>query len=71
MEGLRSPRRLTCEIVEGKVGRKTLKGCSVGCEASGSQELLALCCSPGPLARSHSLGDKIMALRMELEGVGA
>lgn len=55
--------------VEGKVGRKTPEGLLRGLRGewepgtSGAQLL------PGAPSRSHGLGDKIMALRMELVSV--
>lgn len=71
MEGTAESQTPDLRDVEGKVGRKTPEGLLRGLrgewELGTSGDLLL----PGAPSTGHSLGDKIMALRMELVSVGA
>lgn len=71
MEGTAESQTPDLRDVEGKVGRKTPEGLLRGLrgewEPGTSGDLLL----PGAPSTGHSLGDKIMALKMELVSVGA
>lgn len=71
MEGTAESQAPDLRDVEGKVGRKTpeglLRGLRGECELGTSEDVLL----PGAPSTGHGLGDKIMALRMELVSVGA
>ncbi|XP_034357607.1 leucine rich adaptor protein 1 [Arvicanthis niloticus] len=66
MEEIAEPQTPDLRDVEGKVGRKTpeglLRGLRGECELGTSGDVLL----PGAPSTGHGLGDKIMALRMEL-----
>jgi hypothetical protein len=71
MEGTAESQTPDLRDVEGKVGRKIpeglLRGLRGECELGTSGDVLL----PGAPSTGHGLGDKIMALRMELVSVGA
>lgn len=72
MEGTAESQTPDLRDVEGKVGRKTpeglLRGLQRGEWEPGTSGALML---PGAPSTGHSLGDKIMALRMELVSVSS
>ena len=70
MEGTAESQTPDLRDVEGKVGRKTPEGLLRGLRGEwepGTSEAVLLSGAP---STGHSLGDKIMALRMELVSVG-
>lgn len=73
MEGTAEFQTPDLRDVEGKVGRKTPEGLLRGLRGEwepGTSGALLLSGAPST-SHGHSLGDKIMALRMELVSVGS
>lgn len=71
MEGTAESQTLDLRDVEGKVGRKTPEGLLRGLRGEWELGSSGDALLPGAPSTGHGLGDKIMALRMELVSVGA
>ncbi|XP_033623503.1 leucine rich adaptor protein 1 isoform X2 [Fukomys damarensis] len=71
MEGTVESQTPDLRDVEGKVGRKTPEGLLRGLRGDWELELSGVLLPPGAPGTSHGLGDKIVALRMELASLRA
>lgn len=71
MEGTAESQTPDLRDVEGKVGRKTPEGLLRGLRGEWELGTSGDVLLPGAPSTGHGLGDKIMALRMELVSVGA
>lgn len=71
MEGTVESQTPDLRDVEGKVGRKTPEGLLRGLRGEWELGTSGDVLLPGAPNTGHGLGDKIMALRMELVSVGA
>lgn len=69
MEGTAESQTPDLRDVEGKVGRKTPEGLLRGLRGEWEPGTSGALLLPGAPSTGHSLGDKIMALRMELVSV--
>lgn len=70
MEGTVESQTPDLRDVEGKLGRKTPEGLLRGLRGEGEPGTSGAPLLPGAPGAGHGLGDKIMALRMELVSVG-
>ena len=70
MEGTAESQTPDLRDVEGKVGRKTPEGLLRGLRGEWEPGTSGALLLSGAPSTGHSLGDKIMALRMELVSVG-
>lgn len=71
MEGTAESQSPDLRDVEGKVGRKTPEGLLRGLRGEWEPGTSGALLLPGVPNTGHGLGDKIMALRMELVSVGS
>lgn len=69
MEGTAESQTPDLRDVEGKVGRKTPEGLLRGLRGEWEPGYSGTLLIPGAPSRGHGLGDKIMALKMELVSV--